>query len=203
MHSPFIPFDAHSLPVPENFRQGPQAAPIPLMGVPTAVATHRRHLPPLLLSSPSSAGRHDAPPLRSSGRGRISSYAHERVSTKLVGDALPDAVALDKVARLDVIPQNDDLIPHRTARLLDFGHSPYTVPFARPEREPRSVRTIEEVSVFDPDRDLDLLPSPPTPGFRHANLLAVNQDKPSRRSSFPRSNPTTTSPSMTVTGVAR
>ena len=76
-------------------------------------------------------------------------------------------MALDDVPRLDGIGQDHDLIPHGAARLLDLAHRPRPVPFARPERQARSVGAVEEVSALDPGRDLDLLRSPPTPSPWH------------------------------------
>src|SRR3990170_4897701 len=98
-------------------------------------------------------------------RDRINSSAdfHKGVGAELVGDALADAMALDDVPRLDGIGQDHDLIPHGAARLLDLAHRPRPVPFARPERQARSVGAVEEVSALDPGRDLDLLRSPPPP----------------------------------------
>ena len=102
-------------------------------------------------------------------RDRINSSAdfHKGVGAELVGDALADAMALDDVPRLDVIGQNHDVIAHRAACLLNLGDRPLAVLNARPERQARSVRAVEEVSTLDPGRDLDLLPSPLAPGFRH------------------------------------
>ena len=81
-------------------------------------------------------------------------------------------MAFDDVAGLDVDGQDHDVIPYRAARLLDFADRPVPVSLARTEREPRSVGAVEEVPLRDPGRDLDLLPSPLTPGLRHTLPLA-------------------------------
>lgn len=114
---------------------------------------------------------------------------------------LPDAVALDHVPGLNVVRQENHLSTDRTARRLDLSHRPHPVRLARPEREPGSVRAAENLAAQDPGRDLDLLPSAVAPCLLHA-ILPGAYDPLSRRSIFPRSKPTTTSPSMTVTGVA-
>ena len=76
-------------------------------------------------------------------------------------------MADDDVSGFDVVGQEHDLIPHGAARLLDLADCPDSVSLARPEREPCSVRAVEELAICDPGRDLDLLPSPLTPGLRH------------------------------------
>ena len=131
---------------------------------------------------------------------RATREAHQGVGPELVGHALPDPVALDEVAGLDIIGQDHDLIADRAARRLDLADRPDPVALARPEREPGAVRAVEGLSASDPRRDLDLAPSARAPGRRH--LLPPGHASPRRRSSLPRSKPTTTSPSMTVTGVA-
>ena len=98
---------------------------------------------------------------------------HEGVGAELAGDALPHAVALDNVARLDVVGQDHDVIAHRAACFLDRPHRPVAVALARPEREPRSVGAVEQVTVPDPGRDLDLLPSPLAPGLQHPVSLSA------------------------------
>ncbi len=72
---------------------------------------------------------------------------HQGVGAELVRDALPNTVALDDVAGLDVIRENDLLVPDDTARFLDRGYIPLSVSLARPEREARSVWTIEQSPV--------------------------------------------------------
>src|SRR5574341_484523 len=89
------------------------------------------------------------------------------VRPELVSYSLLHAMALNDVARLDVIRENYRLFARGAARFLDFGHRPDAVPFARPERETRSVRAVEDVAALDPDRDLDLLPSPLAEDGRH------------------------------------
>lgn len=78
---------------------------------------------------------------------------------------LPDAGALDHVPGLNVVRQENHLSTDRTARRLDLSHRPHPVRLARPEREPRSVWAVEDVTARDPHRDLDLLPSAVTPSF--------------------------------------
>jgi hypothetical protein len=111
-------------------------------------------------------------------------------------------MALDDVPRLDVIGQDHDVIPRGAARLLNLGDRPLAVLNARPERQARSVGAVEEVPVPDPGRDLDLLASPTAPGLRHTVYPPGVLRQAKQRSIFPRSNPTTTSLSITVTGVA-
>jgi hypothetical protein len=147
----------------------------------------------------------------------------EGVRTELVSHPLFDAVALDDVPRLHVVREDDHLFPDGTACLLDLAHQPDAVPYAHPEREARSVRSVEPIADCDPRRDRDVLSSPLAERHRHPRppLGRLNpprrkanggiptsgdrpiQAKPSSRSSFPRSKPTTASPSMMVTGVAR
>ena len=103
---------------------------------------------------------------------------HEGVGAELVSDPLPDSMAFDDVARLDVVGKDHGVIPHGTAGLLDRRHRPHPVALARPEREPRSVGTVEEVAVLDPDRDLDLLPSALAPGLRHPVSLSAGLLQP-------------------------
>ncbi len=89
------------------------------------------------------------------------------MGAELVRDPLANAVALNDVAGLDIIRENDLLVPDRTARFLDRGHTPLAVSFARPEREARSVWTIEKAPACDPPRDLEFLPSPWAPRLPH------------------------------------
>ena len=94
---------------------------------------------------------------------------HQGISPELVGHTLPDAVAFDDIARLNLVRQDHDITPHGAARLLHLGHRPSSILLARPEREPRSIRAVKELTACDPRRDLDLLPSPWTPNRRHAH----------------------------------
>jgi hypothetical protein len=96
---------------------------------------------------------------------------HQCISAEFVRDALSDAVALDDISRLDVIRQDHGLLSDGAACLLYRGDCPMPVPFARTEREPRSVGAVKEVTALDPGRDLDLLPSPVTPSGRHPMCL--------------------------------
>src|SRR3972149_5388520 len=89
------------------------------------------------------------------------------VGAELVRDPLPDAVAFDHVTGLDGVGQEDRLAAHRAARPLDLGHAPHPIALARPEREPGSVRTVEDLTALDPRRDLDLLSSPRAQDLRH------------------------------------
>ena len=55
---------------------------------------------------------------------------------------------------------------------------------------------VERVIICTPDKDL-------AQSVRGTRVVQMDRRQRSRRSSFPRSNPTTTCPSMSVTGVAR
>jgi hypothetical protein len=68
---------------------------------------------------------------------------------------------------LDIIWKDHRFITHGAARLLHFSYRPLAHLFARPEREARSVRTVEDIPALDPGRDLDLLPSPVAECGRH------------------------------------
>lgn len=91
----------------------------------------------------------------------------EGVGAELVGHPLFHAVALNDVPRLHVIGEEHHLLTLGAARLLDLGDRPGAVPFARPEREARSVGAIEDFPARDPGRDLDGLPSPVAECSRH------------------------------------
>ncbi len=111
-------------------------------------------------------------------KGARSFQLYQGIGAEFVGHALPDAMALDHVTGLDVVGQDDRLVPYGTARLLHLPDRPLAVPFARPEREARSVRAVEQVAVRDPGRDLDLLPSPLAPGLRHPVSLSAGLLQP-------------------------
>jgi len=124
------------------------------------------------------------------------------------GDALPDTVALDDVTRLYLVRQDDGLLADGAARRLCLSNRPDALSLAHPEREPRSVGAIHDVSALDPDREFDLLSSAVAGCPRHrsspsAPPRGTRYVMPRSRSILPRSKPTITSPSMTVTGVAR
>jgi len=76
-------------------------------------------------------------------------------------------VTLDDVPGLHIVREKHRVVTNGTARLLDLGHRPDTVRFARPERQPRSVGSVEDIPTFDPGWDLDLLPTPFADRGRH------------------------------------
>ena len=125
-----------------------------------------------------------------------------------VGNTLLHAVALDDVTRPYIVRQNNCFLADDAARCFEGCHRPDPVFFAHPERETRSVGAIHDVTALDPDRELDLLSSAVAGCPRHrsspsAAPCGTRYVMPSSRSILPRSKPTITSPSMTVTGVAR
>jgi len=125
-----------------------------------------------------------------------------------VGNALLHAVALDDVTRSYIVGQNNCFLADDAARCFEGCHRPDSVFFARPEREARSVGAVEDFTASDPDRELDLLSSAVAGCPRHrsspsAAPCGTRYVMPRSRSILPRSKPTITSPSMTVTGVAR
>jgi hypothetical protein len=69
------------------------------------------------------------------------------------------AVALDDVARLGGVGQDDALVPDGAARRLYLSNRPDAFSLARPEREAGSVGAVEDISAADPGRDRNLLPS--------------------------------------------
>jgi len=89
------------------------------------------------------------------------------IGAELVCHALLDAVALDHVTGLNIVGQENYFSAHRAARALHLGHAPNPVFLARPERETGSVRAIEDLTLVDPGRDLNFLPSPFAPDLRH------------------------------------
>ena len=72
-------------------------------------------------------------------------------------------MTFDDVTGSNVTGQENDFSADGATCSLDFGYGPRSIGLARPEREPRSVRTVEEIAALDPGRDLDLLPSPFAP----------------------------------------
>lgn len=108
-------------------------------------------------------------------------------------------MAFDEIAGTHALGQHQPLVPYGAARGRNRVHGPTAFVDARPERQPRSVRAVEQVAVPDPGRDPNLLTSARAP---HEGAASRAHVRPSSRSRRPRSKPTTTSPSMTVTGVA-
>jgi len=134
-------------------------------------------------------------------------HLFQGIGAELVRHALFDAVALDDVTRLRVVGQDDGLVPDGAACLLHLAHGPDAIRFAHPERHARSVGAVKDIAALDPDREIALPSSAVAgyPGHRPSPSPPRNSRyvMPRSRSIFPRSKPTITSPSMTVTGVAR
>lgn len=71
--------------------------------------------------------------------------AAKGIALELVGHTVLHAATLDHVTGSDVIWKDDRLVPDRAAGLLDLLHRPNAVLLDRPERKPRTVRTVENV----------------------------------------------------------
>jgi len=100
-------------------------------------------------------------------------HLFQGVGTELVRHPLFDTMALNDVARLHVVGQDQHLVPDRAACFLYLGHGPHAVLFAHPERKASSVGAVEDVTASDPGRDRNLLPSPCAKRLRHRSSPSV------------------------------
>ncbi len=121
----------------------------------------------------------------------------EGVRTKLVGESKVFAAAANDIPGLGVIGYDDLPVTARATGHLDHRCDHPRALLPQPERECSSERTVDDVAWLDIFWKVQLLPTIRARDGPHLCHI------PSNRWSFPRSNPTITSPSTTITGVAR